>query len=75
MAPGIIERELWYAKVVRRLMLAQARGLVRRHRDAVERVARELLERGTLSGSEIDRLIFCSESEALSGRQASSRSR
>jgi hypothetical protein len=33
------------------------RALVRKHRDAVERVARELLERGTLSGREIDQLI------------------
>jgi hypothetical protein len=60
MAPGIIEREPWYAKIVRRQLLAQARGLVRKHRGAVERVAHALLERGTLSGREIDRII-CSE--------------
>jgi hypothetical protein len=58
MAPGIIEREPWYAKVVRRQLLAQARGLIRRHRDAVERVADALLDRQTLTGSEIDQLLM-----------------
>jgi hypothetical protein len=57
MAPGIIEREPWYAKVVRRQLLAQARGLVRRHRAAVERVAQALTDRETLTGPEIDQLI------------------
>jgi hypothetical protein len=42
---------------VRRQLLAQARDLVRRHRDAIERVVRELLERGTLTGSETDWLM------------------
>jgi ATP-dependent Zn protease len=56
MAPGIIEREPWYAKIVRRQLTAQARDLVRRHRGAIERVAHALLARGTLTGAEIDRL-------------------
>jgi ATP-dependent Zn protease len=37
--------------------LRQARKLVRRHRGAVERVAHELLNRETLSGEEINRLM------------------
>jgi hypothetical protein len=57
MAPGIIEREPWYAKVARRQLLAQARGLVRKHRRAVEGVAHALLERGALSGWEIEQII------------------
>jgi ATP-dependent Zn protease len=57
MASGIIEREPWYAKVVRRQLLAQARDLIRKHRGAVERVAHALLDRGTLSGWEIDQII------------------
>jgi ATP-dependent Zn protease len=39
------------------LTLADARALIRKHRAAVERVARALLERETLSGAEIDKLM------------------
>jgi hypothetical protein len=49
---GHIERELRYARTLR-----QARKLIRAHRGAVERVAQELLDRVTLSASEIDRLM------------------
>jgi ATP-dependent Zn protease len=38
-------------------LLAQARELIRQHCAAVERVAHVLLDRGTLSGAEIDRLM------------------
>jgi hypothetical protein len=41
-------------------MLADARELIRRHRVAVERVAHALLDRGTLTASEIDRLMEAS---------------
>ena len=50
-------REPWYAKIVRRQVLADTRALIRRHRAAVERVARALLERETLTAAEIDKLM------------------
>jgi hypothetical protein len=37
--------------------LGHAKCLIRQHRLAVERVARALLERETLSGAEIDKLM------------------
>ena len=58
MADKFVQREPWYARIVRRQLIAQARDLVRKHRDAVERVADALLDRGTLTGREIDRLVF-----------------
>jgi hypothetical protein len=50
----------WYARCVRRDLLADAHSLIDENRGAVERVARALPERGTLSGAEIDRLIISS---------------
>jgi ATP-dependent Zn protease len=41
-------------------LLADARELIRQHRGAVERVARGLLDRGTLSAGEIDQLMEAS---------------
>ena len=40
------------------LTLADARALIRRNRAAVERVARALLERETLTAAEIDQFIM-----------------
>jgi hypothetical protein len=57
MADSFIEREPRYARIVRRQCLDDARALVRSHRVEVERVARELLVRGTLSADEIDKLM------------------
>jgi ATP-dependent Zn protease len=59
---GHIEREDWYARKVRDDLLRECRKLVRQHRGAVEAVANAMLDRETLSGWEIDRIIFCSES-------------
>jgi hypothetical protein len=51
-------RERFFAFDVRReSLLADARALIRKHRSAVERVALALLERETLSGAEIDKLM------------------
>jgi hypothetical protein len=56
-----IEREPWYAKRVRQQCLDQARALIRKHRAAVEAVADALLQRETLSGAEIDRMMMDAE--------------
>jgi ATP-dependent Zn protease len=50
-------REEWYCRKVRDDLLAQARKLIRQNRGAVEAVAHYLIERGELTGDEIDRLI------------------
>jgi hypothetical protein len=42
-----------------RRLRVRARGLVRRHKVKIERVAQELLERKSLTGDEIDALITC----------------
>jgi hypothetical protein len=57
MAPGLVEREPWYAQGRAPIVARPGRGLIRKHRAAVECVARELLDRGTLSGAEIDTAI------------------
>jgi ATP-dependent Zn protease len=49
-------REPWYAKIVQRQCLDDARALIRRHRGAVERVADALLAKETLTAREIDAL-------------------
>jgi hypothetical protein len=51
------ENRYMYATALRQHRLVQAHKLIRAHAGAVERVARELLARVTLSGEEIDRLI------------------
>ena len=51
-------RERFFAfDVSRDALLAHARALIRKHRDAVERVARALLERETLTARKIDKLM------------------
>jgi ATP-dependent Zn protease len=50
-------RDLASARIAFHQHLADAKGLIRFHRRAVERVARALLERETLSGREIDKLM------------------
>jgi hypothetical protein len=42
---------------VRAMLMADARVLVRKHRQAIRRVARALKARGTLTGEEIDQII------------------
>ena len=54
---GDVEREDWYARKVREDLLRECRKLVRQHRGAIEAVAHEPLDRETLSGWEIDRII------------------
>jgi hypothetical protein len=50
-------RDLASAKIAFHRCLGDARFLIRAHRGAVERVARALLDRETLSGAEIDKLM------------------
>ncbi len=60
-APVFSERTAWTVdQAVRKLVhegYQRAVDLLRRHRDALERVAHALLERETLSGSELEKLI------------------
>jgi hypothetical protein len=51
-------RDLPAAKVAFHECLGHAKCLIRFHRGAVERVARALLAKGALSGTEIDRLTW-----------------
>jgi hypothetical protein len=55
------EREPWYAKRVRQQCLDQARGLIRKHRAAVEAVANALLAKETLTAGEIDQMMMDAE--------------
>jgi hypothetical protein len=50
-------RSPWRARYMRKYLLDDTRLLIRAHRGAVEAVAHALLERETLSGSEIDRIF------------------
>jgi hypothetical protein len=51
------DRDLREARIAYSLCLGHAKCLIRHHRGAVERVALALLDQGTLSGAEIDKLM------------------
>jgi hypothetical protein len=54
-------RSPWRARYMRNYLLDDSRLLIRQHRRAVEAVADALLERGTLSGAEIDQMMMDAE--------------